>query len=219
LMYAEAENELNGPTASAKSALASIRQRAFDPQVWNQKVDRYVDSVAMNKDMFFNALVDERAWEFSGELIRKFDLIRWNLLAVKKQEMWDLTWEIFKESEDENSRFGWVPRQLFWRLLPDGETLDILNRDYRLPYNTAVEGYNRNDWFAGFSEGVQTSYKRDFLDVSMEGLDNRPSWEGGMNNYLLPLAQRTLDAAQGTLKQDQWRPVPDTYRINPNTGQ
>jgi len=34
----------------------------------------------------FNAIVDERALEFCGEMTRKFDLIRWNLLKDKMDE-------------------------------------------------------------------------------------------------------------------------------------
>ena len=219
LLFAEAENELNGPTQAARDALASIRKRAFNSQVWPQKVTRYVDSVAVSKDMFFNALVDERSWEFSGELVRKFDLIRWNLLAAKKKQMWDLTWEIFK-AVDDNSRFGWVPREIFVRDLPDGESLEVLNRDYRFPYNSVQPGWSRAEWAAGLSDGQQNNYVKDFLNVTMDALDNIPSWEGGMNNYLQPIAQRTLDAAQGVLKQDHWRNPPPTdanRRPNPNT--
>jgi len=148
-------------------------------------------------------------------------LIRWNLLAVKKQEMWDMTWDIFKNSQDDHSRYGWIPRQIFWRTLADDETIDILNRDYRLPLNSVVLGYTRNDWVSNFSQGTQNNYKTGVLDLVMEGLDNKPSWEGGMNNYLLPIAQKTIDAARGVLKQDHWRLVPkDQFlRPNPNTVQ
>ena len=39
----------------------------------------------MGKD-FFDAIVDENAWELAGEGVRKFDLIRWNLLSEKIDE-------------------------------------------------------------------------------------------------------------------------------------
>ena len=35
---------------------------------------------------FFKAIVNERAWEFGGEGLRKFDLVRWNLYANKIEE-------------------------------------------------------------------------------------------------------------------------------------
>lgn len=31
------------------------------------------------KEDFFNAIVQERAWEFGGEKHRRYDLARWNL--------------------------------------------------------------------------------------------------------------------------------------------
>ena len=86
LMLAEAENELNGPTALAKEMLTKVRTRAFanSPSFAND-VTSYVAAL-VSKDDFFNAIVNERAWEFGGEAIRKFDLVRWNLYAKKIEE-------------------------------------------------------------------------------------------------------------------------------------
>lgn len=76
LMLAEAENELNGPSDLAKSMLKRVRNRAFDAADRAVKVDAYVNALGSKTD-FFQAIVDERAWEFGGECLRKFDLIRW----------------------------------------------------------------------------------------------------------------------------------------------
>lgn len=85
LMFAEAENELNnGPTGAAKNALAKVRQRAFASADWPTKVDAYIASKS-DKTSFFNAIVDERFWEFGGEMMRKFDLIRWGNYEEKMQ--------------------------------------------------------------------------------------------------------------------------------------
>ena len=86
LMLAEAENELNGPTALAKEALTQVRARAFrNSPNYAQDVTDYV--AALNsKEAFFNAIVNERAWEFGGEGLRRFDLIRWNIYAQKIEE-------------------------------------------------------------------------------------------------------------------------------------
>lgn len=80
LMYAEVENELHGPTAAAKDALKEVRRRAFAPEDYAEKVEAYVDALG-SKEAFFQAIVDERAWEFGGEGIRKYDLARWNLYS------------------------------------------------------------------------------------------------------------------------------------------
>ena len=86
LMLAEAENELNGPTQVAKDALTAVRARAFaNSENYAANVTDYVASLS-SKDAFFNAIVDERAWEFGGEGLRKFDLVRWNIYAQKIEQ-------------------------------------------------------------------------------------------------------------------------------------
>jgi hypothetical protein len=82
LMYAEAENELNGPTASAYSTINQVRRRGYGKAIGT--TDALVDlSSGLSKTAFFDAIVKERSLELGGEGVRKFDLIRWNLLAQK----------------------------------------------------------------------------------------------------------------------------------------
>lgn len=71
LMIAEAENELNGPTPRAKECLYEVRKRAglTDPLP------------AMDKDVFRQAVKDERGRELCFEYTRHFDLIRWGELV------------------------------------------------------------------------------------------------------------------------------------------
>lgn len=79
LMYAEAVNENhNGPTEEAREALRTVRRRAFSSEDWAEKVDAYVNALTTKK-AFFDAIVQERAWELGGEKIRRYDLARWNL--------------------------------------------------------------------------------------------------------------------------------------------
>lgn len=93
LMYAEADNEVNGaPSAAAQSALLEVRQRAFVGHL-----DRLPVAPA-DYTSFFNAIVKERLLEFGGEAVRKYDLMRWNKMAqvfaetrVKLRELWNGT--------------------------------------------------------------------------------------------------------------------------------
>lgn len=86
LMLAEAENEINGPTALAKEMLTKVRARAFaNSPTYAEDVTNYVAALTSKTD-FFNAIVDERAWEFGSEALRKFDLVRWNLYAKKIEQ-------------------------------------------------------------------------------------------------------------------------------------
>ncbi|MEN9684734.1 MAG: hypothetical protein RLZZ28_520 [Bacteroidota bacterium] len=82
LMFAEAENELNGPTAAAYTAVNQVRRRGYGKSIGT--ADATIDLPAgLSKAAFFDAVVKERSLELGGEGVRKFDLIRWNLLATK----------------------------------------------------------------------------------------------------------------------------------------
>jgi starch-binding outer membrane protein, SusD/RagB family len=84
LMFAEAENELNGPTGAAYNAINMVRRRGFNKPI--NASDPTVDLIGLSKDDFFKALVRERSLELGGEGVRKYDLIRWNLLATAINE-------------------------------------------------------------------------------------------------------------------------------------
>jgi hypothetical protein len=80
LMFAEAENQLNGPTAAAYNAINQVRRRGYGKSITT--ADATVDLAAgLSQSDFFKAIVKERSLELGGEGIRKYDLIRWNLLA------------------------------------------------------------------------------------------------------------------------------------------
>lgn len=66
LMIAEAENEINGPTALAKECINLVRSRASLPNV-----------EADSKEDFRDAIKRERAMELCFEGIRRYDMIRW----------------------------------------------------------------------------------------------------------------------------------------------
>ena len=82
LMYAEADNEINqGPTAAAKLAYETVRKRSYPAN------DPFIGITPTTYSTFFDAIVKERALELGGEGIRKYDLIRWNLLNTKINEV------------------------------------------------------------------------------------------------------------------------------------
>ena len=83
LMFAEAENELNGP-ANAYNALNMVRRRGFGKAI--NSADPTVDLSGLNKIDFFKAIVRERSLELGGEGVRKYDLIRWNLIGTALSE-------------------------------------------------------------------------------------------------------------------------------------
>ncbi|REE01148.1 RagB/SusD family nutrient uptake outer membrane protein [Marinoscillum furvescens] len=82
LMYAEAANEVSGgPTSLALEYLNEVRNRAG-----LENIEAASPVVAADQQLFFEELVDERARELCFEGIRRFDLVRWELLGDKLAE-------------------------------------------------------------------------------------------------------------------------------------
>ncbi|WNJ17707.1 RagB/SusD family nutrient uptake outer membrane protein [Pontibacter sp. G13] len=68
LLFAEAENEVNGPTADAYEAINEVRRRAAVSELPS----------GLNQDEFFERVVIERRLELTFEFQRWFDLVRWS---------------------------------------------------------------------------------------------------------------------------------------------
>ncbi|MGV3541231.1 MAG: RagB/SusD family nutrient uptake outer membrane protein [Rufibacter sp.] len=76
LIYAEAQNELNGPTAEAYKAVNMVRRRAFKENIESATAQPHDLPTGLTKDQFRDAILQERAWEFDFEWKRWFDLVR-----------------------------------------------------------------------------------------------------------------------------------------------
>lgn len=90
LVKAEAENELNGPTATAYEALNAIRRRAYwNPYNNNQSQPANgtpLELSGLSKELFRQAVQQERYLEFVTEGNRWFDLKRWHILVKTIKE-------------------------------------------------------------------------------------------------------------------------------------
>ncbi len=75
LIKAEAENELNGPTAIAYAEFNKLRARARNANGVQRTTPANL-TAGLTKDEFRQKIVDERALEFVGEGLRWFDLVR-----------------------------------------------------------------------------------------------------------------------------------------------
>ncbi|HEX6431618.1 MAG TPA: RagB/SusD family nutrient uptake outer membrane protein, partial [Niastella sp.] len=86
LMQAEAENEVNSPTAIAYDAINQVRRRAYGlpPNAPSLVADL---PAGLSKDQFRQAIIDERARELCFEGLRKADLIRWGIFTTTMNEM------------------------------------------------------------------------------------------------------------------------------------
>lgn len=199
LMFAEAENELNGPTTQAQDALKRVRQRAFDGSVWNEKVDEYLGGISSSKEDFFHAIVDERAWEFGGEMIRKYELIRWNLYYEKVKE----TVEGCRAMAD--SAFagtGLLPDYVYTRLDENGDLL-VLNTHEKV-LSPPDDTWERQTWLIAMYDETQPDGYALWLSRDYANYINPPNIgvSDGVIRYIFPIPTIGIDNSKGLLKND-----------------
>jgi hypothetical protein len=201
LMLAETENELHGPTADAKNALELVRQRAFPSEVWPDKVINYVDSVAANHNEFFNAIVNERAWEFGGECLRKFDLVRWNLygkkIAKAKNDMIQMGLDS-RQTGTGNGYFSDYPNKVYWKLDSASRTLKIIGL-YRMATAPPVSsGYTAASWLTNMVNSDSTFSSSDYINQAYQGYIDKTG--NSPVRYILPIHQSVIDASLNSLQ-------------------
>ena len=147
-----------------------------------------------DKETFFNAIVDERAFEFCGEHIRKADLIRWNMLKEKidetKQKMYDL--------RDRKGKYSYLPKDIYYKPNP----LD--------QWEMLVYGYNegetsdpgagwtkRNNHFSSYDDADLTSTamlsKKKIESIYLKDPDTKQFW---------PIPATAITNSQGVLVND-----------------
>lgn len=123
LMAAETINELDGPQAAAPY-LKMILDRAFPTNA--VKAESLLAEATVSKTAFFNAIVDQRALEFTGEMLRKGDLIRWNLLGTKLAE----AKEKLEQLENRTGKYADLPERIYYQTNDDDETITIYGLDF-----------------------------------------------------------------------------------------
>jgi starch-binding outer membrane protein, SusD/RagB family len=185
LMFAEVESEISGgPTAAAIAAFDEVRKRAFV-----NKNSPAVGITPTTRTEFFNAIVNERYLEFGSEGIRKFDLIRWNLLDSKLTE----TRAKLVELKERKGAYANVPRYMFWR--NNGEEVQFLNSFYQsTSVTTAPSGWNRIDWSENLSANLIDGLP---LDKALARF-----FVSGKSE-LFPYDQATMDAYRSKLIQNK----------------
>ncbi len=172
LMFAEAENELNGPTSAAIDAFRQVRARAFAGN------EASMPSIPTSKEAFFNELVKERAWEFAGESIRKYDLIRWNMLGDKLSEMR----AEMKKMEEAQPPYENLPERIIWRNSSDGK-LEFYNFDFHVDSATVADR-DLDEW--PYSSDWRIAINDEFIEsVAKHFEPNRKE--------LLPIHQTIVD--------------------------
>lgn len=193
LMFAEAENELNGPTVEAQTALKRVRQRAFEDSYWNTKVDAYVAEVSASKQSFFEAIVDERAWEFGGEMIRKYELIRWGIYSEKMKETVE---GLKKLADDAQNGTGNLPDYMYWKTDESGNFV-VLNPNRKI-VAPPDDSWNQVPFLLGLSN-EETTYD-EWILRDWENYINGPN--PGVARYIFPIPTVAIENSQGILQND-----------------
>lgn len=152
LMAAEAINDLDGPAAAAPY-LKMIRDRAFPTAP--AKVTAFMATATASKSAFFDAIVNERALEFTGEMLRKSDLIRWNLLGTKLAEAKTK----LQQLENRQGKYAALPSKIYYKTAANGETVEI----YGLKFGDTdaqglALGYTSNKTWTMVTTGETVSY-------------------------------------------------------------
>jgi len=203
LMFAEAQNENNGADVlnttaglTARNALEKVRARAF--KTHPEKVKAYSGN-------FFDAVVNERAWEFGGESLRKYDLIRWGLLSNKIEKQKEALCLMINGNRDvtifdKSYPAGSLPTILFFKY-GTGNTIDRSTVNWYKNKSITpdmVNVYNAVGWLSGYakpkdivsravtiltaSTGLNASY--DYSSF-VQQMDSTNAIQNGLNQYKL----------------------------------
>ncbi|QKG57050.1 RagB/SusD family nutrient uptake outer membrane protein [Hymenobacter sp. BRD128] len=190
LMFAEADNELNGPTAAGRAALLEVRTRAFGGNATRAALNVNTGS----KANMFTAIVNERLLEFGAEGIRKYDLLRWNLLADRLAST---------KANLDLLRAGAAP----YNTVPQYQYYKVVNgvvqwqRSFYRPSPAATPGgTTRVNW----RQGIDATYVANLrpngtavtvgtTTVNSTGSGMAAEYAPGQGKELLPIPQTTLD--------------------------
>ena len=212
-----------GPTALA--ALEEVHTRAYESED-KEAGKTFIDNLANAN--FMEALYAENAWEFAGEGIRKYDLIRWGQLSHKIVEAKKAFLDGVKLQPSE----GGYPRQFFYRfkttklddknelLEADPETFCWFGTDVYPIYNGVKA--TKNDamdqkWFAHGDNGQSDTNLKNNLPSICDGLNpwkdineaadyrnvkmfNSQTNGTVRNRYILPIGAITISATNGALQ-------------------
>jgi hypothetical protein len=183
LMAAEIENELNGPS-DAKKYLREVRARACG----EDEADTYVNAVSLSKDVFFEAVAQERALEFCGEFLRKADLIRWNRLKSSL----DLAKEEMLKLRDLQGNYANLGGDIAYAPSDDGMSLNIL---FLAPGEKAPAGYELS---AAYVTKYDDAKKTGFYKERIEGI-----YVADPEQHMFwPIFNDTMTNSQGYIKND-----------------
>ena len=188
LMAAEAVNYLDGAAAAWKY-MKPVLDRALPAE----KVAALQEKYTASKEAFQAGIIEQRAFEFAGEALRKADLVRWGIIDQKmaecKQKLTDLA--------NRQGAYADLPVKIYYKLADDGETIMIYGLNHGdtddQGSNLKEEGYTAKDWFVASKDGSNI-----IAEDYIEGIYvKQPSL-----NYLWPIWQTFIDKSNNMLNND-----------------
>ncbi|WP_324673024.1 RagB/SusD family nutrient uptake outer membrane protein [Hymenobacter sp. GOD-10R] len=177
LMFAEAQNDLAGPTVAyngvtATQALMEVRVRGFKGNT------KAAGTPPTDQAGFFNAIVNERFVEFGGEGIRKYDLIRWNLLGTKLAET-KATLRAWIADQTASSPYAKIPLVMYYTVV-NGQ-VKYSRSLYRPAPATKPAGTTNVNWRSSITEAriadIASGYttNRQLLPIPASAITTNPN--------------------------------------------
>lgn len=185
LMAAEAINALDNDQQTAWNYMKPVLDRALPAA----KVEALKAKYTASQEAFFNGIVEQRGFEFAGEMLRKADLVRWGIIDEKmaeaKQKLTDLS--------NRAGRYADLPLKLYFK--NEGENIVIygLNHGDTDAEGAALEGYSSKQWFVD-SKTNSNLLTEDYINGLYVG---KPSL-----NCLWPIWQTFIEKSNGLLNND-----------------
>ena len=185
LMAAEAINALDNDQQTAWNYMKPVLDRALPVA----KVEALKAKYTANQNAFFNGIVEQRGFEFAGEMLRKADLVRWGIIDEKmaeaKQKLTDLS--------NRAGSYADLPLKLYYK--NEGENIVIygLNHGDTDEEGAALDGYSSKKWFVDSKTGANI-ITEDYINGLYVG---KPSL-----NCLWPIWQTFIEKSNGLLNND-----------------
>ena len=197
LMAAESINEIDGPSA-AWTYMEPVLSRVLPAA----KVSALRTAYTASKEAFFNGIVDQRAFEFAGEQLRKADLVRWGIIDTKmeqaKQKLLNLG--------SRTGEYAGLSDKVYYFINPNDKETIIL---YGLQRGETEDG--SSDWKAAMKEAygsdIEFHSKNWFIDSSGNQTLN-DDYANGLfvdkpsTHCVWPIWQTFIDKSNGYLNND-----------------
>ncbi len=187
LMAAEAINELDGPSAAWKY-MEPVLNRVLPAA----KVSALKTQYTASKTAFFNGIVDQRAFEFAGEALRKCDLVRWGNIDTKMAEAKAKLQDLQKRQ----GNYAGYPDKVYINNSEDKDKIEIYGLNKGEDDSDKIKelkdaGWDSKNWFESTSGYVLTDDYINGLYVVT------PS-----THCLWPIWQTFIDASNNMLNND-----------------